>query len=344
MQILRVLGEGSLSTTDCNVAWAVVFAGNALEAASSSLIPATTNNTPMAQRPTYFLAPNFTFKPETGPIHLGSIIVDPLRPQRPLSKVDRPTLEARYPRIERFVEAERNLSRDTGHDLALAVWAQFLQSVGPRITGERSISTSTEYTSEFLTTAYFAEDPSDVEIKRRISDPKIQAVMRGDFFTFGGHPVYMITGLKIAKGFVASKGSAKSYAVGLEGTATVPIPIGTVDVGAGISHGQSRGKHDSWKSTEDIVFAYQLLKIKWKGLKQKRLHVDDFSHKHQLLSNDSDSPDEDHDSRGYSSKTEDDIVLEPITAPDLEAIETDGALVTVIEANDAVISIVQDED
>ncbi|KAK8079702.1 hypothetical protein PG997_007520 [Apiospora hydei] len=301
----------------------------------------------MALRPTYFLAPNFTFRPETGPIRLGSIIVDPLCPHRPLSRIDGPALEARYPKIEHVVEVGRTWNRNANRDVALAVWAQFLQSFSPRLSGERSTSFADEYTFESLTKTSFVEDPSDSEILERISDPKIQAVMRGDFFAFGGRPVYMITGLKIAHNLVASKGSAKSYTVSLEGLATAPapVPVGTVDAGVSISRGEYDKRHDSWKSNNDIVFAYQLLKIKWKGLKQNRLHVEEFVHKHQLLSNDDDDThDQDRHVQRCDDATENDTVVESNTAHDLEAINTDGALVTVVTGNDIAISVVQETD
>ncbi|KAK7981474.1 hypothetical protein PG996_009167 [Apiospora saccharicola] len=298
----------------------------------------------MTQRPTYFLAPNFTFRPQTGPIRLGSIIADPLRPHRPLSSLDPSELKARYPHIEQVVEANRALGRNAGRDNALAVWAQFLQSIGPRVSGEKSNNASTEYTSEALTTEYFVEDPSDEEIKQRISDPKTKAVMRGDSFALGGHPVYMITGLKTARGFAVRKELTKSYKVSLEGTATVPVPIGSVDVGASISHGKSKGNSDSWSTEGDIIFAYQLLKIEWKGWKEKRLRVDEFIHKQQFLStSDEDSSDEGDHTDDDDALVGTEIAAWAVATPDLKAVAEWG-LVTIVEDDRVSVTIVQDRN
>ena len=58
----------------------------------------------MARQPTYLLAPNFHFKPGTGPIVLGNIIADPLRPHRALTTVDAAIVKATYPRIETITD------------------------------------------------------------------------------------------------------------------------------------------------------------------------------------------------------------------------------------------------
>ncbi|CAK7240635.1 MAG: hypothetical protein STHCBS139747_002081 [Sporothrix thermara] len=106
----------------------------------------------MAQQPTYLLAPNFTFKPRTGPIRLGNLIADPLRPHRVLTTIDTDVLSARSPRIEEAIEYERSVMRGTGHEVAVSVWAQFLQTVGARLSGERATRVAAEYTMDSLVT------------------------------------------------------------------------------------------------------------------------------------------------------------------------------------------------
>src|SRR4051812_19876255 len=118
----------------------------------------------MPQPKTYFLAPNFTFKPYTGPIHLGSLIADPFRPHRVLTTVDEEALKTRYPRVERLAEYERSVGRTTDHSISIALWAHFLQTVNSGVSGERSSYKMTDYSMESLETEYFVGDPDEAEI------------------------------------------------------------------------------------------------------------------------------------------------------------------------------------
>ena len=113
----------------------------------------------MAQQPTYLLAPNFTFKPYTGPIALGSLIADPFRPHRVLTAVDPVALAARYPGVENVTEYAHIMARGAGHDISVAIWALFLQTVGSRLSGKRAAHIATEYTMDSLVTEYFVGDP-----------------------------------------------------------------------------------------------------------------------------------------------------------------------------------------
>lgn len=214
----------------------------------------------MAQQPTYLLAPNFTFKPRGGPIALGNIIADPFRPHRVLTAIDETARASRYPRIETFTELDRTIARGSGHDVAVAVWAQFLQGVGASLSGDRAVEKSSEYTMDALKTEYFVHDPDQTEIEARIREQKVRAVMAGSFGR--RQSVYMINAVKIAKGFSASTTTGKRKGAGVE--AGIPVAEG-ITTGANISGGVEVSSSDSWRAGEDIIFAYQLLKIELKG-------------------------------------------------------------------------------
>ncbi|KAK8127337.1 hypothetical protein PG984_008445 [Apiospora sp. TS-2023a] len=294
----------------------------------------------MLQPPTYFLAPSF--RPENGPIRLGSIIAHPLQPHRHLSTVDSATLEAQYPEIETMVITEFNMDRSSGKNVAGGAWAQVLQSISHRISGEKSTTTSIHCTSEELITMCFKEDPSRLEIKERISSSVVKKMMKGPYFALDGHPVYMITGLKIARGLAVRKELDKTHAMSLEGTATAPALTGTVDSGANISSGHRIANYDSWKATGDVVFAYQLLKIEWRGWRKKDLRVADPNHKQQLLSMDDGSgSDVDSDSdEEREFDTGGNLVIGLVTDHDLEVARADGATITVIDDDGVALSIV----
>jgi hypothetical protein len=289
----------------------------------------------MAQQPTYLLAPNFTFKPYTGPIGLGSLIADPFRPHRVLTAVDTAALAARYPRVEKVTEYTRSMARGAGHDIAVAVWAKFLQTVSSRLSGERAAYVANEYTMDSLVTEYFVSDPEHAEIEARVAEPRVRAVMKAESLGFR-QPVYMVTGLKIATGFAGKREAGSRTAMTVEGGGAVPTPAGDVEIGASVSGGNDAEERDEWKAGGDIVFAYQLLKIELKGWKRKRLGIDEFRHKAAYLSldddddadDDADDDDDDDDEDEGDGNTE--IAASVATATDLDAANEDKAATTMI--------------
>lgn len=268
----------------------------------------------MAQQPTYLLAPNFTFKPRSGPIALGNIIADPFRPHRVLTAIDEAARAARYPRIETFAELDRTIARGSGHNVAVAVWAQFLQGVGASLSGDRAVEKSSEYTMDTLETEYFVQDPDQAEIEARVKEPRVRDAMAG---TLGlRQPVYMVTSLKIAKGFSASTVTGKRKGAGVE--AGIPIAEG-ITTGANISGGVETRSSDSWRAGEDIIFAYQLLKIELKGWRTKRVEVDEFRSKQNFLHMDDESYEDEDEDEDDGSDAE--VAASAATFHDLEAVD-----------------------
>lgn len=247
----------------------------------------------MAQQPMYLLAPSFRFLPGTGPIALGNIIADPLRPHRALTKVDLGTLEAVYPRIETMTDYDRTVMRETSNVLSTAVWAQFVKTVSAKVSGERGASAHTNYTMDALKTAYFVTDPTLEEIETRLKAPRVQAVVKAGKIPGFRQPVYMVTGLMIAKGFRALEEKGKYRAGEVKGSGNVPTPAGDVGLGANLAESGRKEESDTWKAGEEIVFAYQLLKIEVKGWKGDKVMYDELRHKAAYLSKDDEDDDED---------------------------------------------------
>ena len=247
----------------------------------------------MALQPTYLLAPNFHFKPGTGPIALGNIIADPLRPHRALTTVNVGTLKAVYPPIETITDYDRSMTRRTSNDLSMAVWAKFVQTVSAKVSGGRGTNVHTNYTMDALETAYFVTDPPLEEIEARLKVPRVQAVVKAGSMPGLRQPVYMVTGLMIAKGFAAMqrRGKHRAGEVGVGGN--VPPPAVNVGLGANLAKSASTEESDTWKACEDIVFAYQLLKIEVKGWKGTKIEYDELRHKAAYLSKDEEDDEED---------------------------------------------------
>ncbi|GAQ42971.1 hypothetical protein AtubIFM56815_008499 [Aspergillus tubingensis] len=250
----------------------------------------------MAQQPTYILSPNFHFKPGTGPIGLGNIISHPLRPHRALTTVDATTLEKVYPRIERFTDHERSIERGDSRDVSMSLWAEFLQTVSGKLSGGRGSDVRSNYRMDQLETEYFVTDPPLEEIQARLKSPRVQAVTKAGRIPGLRNPVYMVTGLMIAKGFTAIMENNKRHNGEIEVGGNIPSPGFQVGAGANLAKSTSTEESDTWRAGEDILFAYQLLKIEVKGWKGNRVKYDELRHKAAYLSkDDEDETDEDDD-------------------------------------------------
>ncbi|KAM0244884.1 hypothetical protein ACHAQJ_010699 [Trichoderma viride] len=257
----------------------------------------------MAQQLTYLLAPSFRFKPGTGPIALGNIIADPLRPHRALTTVEAETLKREYPRVETITDHNRNMTRSNSLNFSTAVWSQFLQKISAKMSCERGANLQTAYTMGALETAYFVTDPPLDVIEMRLKAPRVQAVIKSSSIPGFRHPVYMVTGLMVARGFavVQERGKIRACEVAVGGH--IASPTGDIGLGANTASSSIARESDMWRTGEDIVFAYQLLKIEIKGWRGTRIEFDELRHKAAYLSKD----DSDLDSESDGEDTEDEI-------------------------------------
>lgn len=227
----------------------------------------------MAQK-TFFLAPNFTLHPG-GALALGSVIADPSRPTKILSALPNP------PETDTHVEFDRSLSRQDGTTFHGKTFASFLTSASANLGGEVSKSALSKYDMDSMATVYFKRDVTDDEVTELVlKDSKVRAAINSGLF--GKQPVYVVTGLKVAKGFrlTTEVGGSKGATIG----ASVPIVEG-VGIGAEIGGNRSRSLTETLSTQQDIIFAYQLHKVVQKGWRRdsKRIEVDVFMHKAAAL-------------------------------------------------------------
>ncbi|KAI1175956.1 hypothetical protein F4777DRAFT_548580 [Nemania sp. FL0916] len=236
------------------------------------------------QIPTYMLAPNWSFRPG-GAIALGNIIVDPFRPHIVLNRADQEWL----PRTATTIERDWRLALGKEKQITVGLWANFIQSVGFSVGGERSKNTSVEYKIDNLETIQFAAPITTHDIGGRVRDPIVFEMMRPDSFL--SKPVYMVTGMKIARNFelTSKTGSRKGGNIGMAGAAD---GVGGVTIGgkAAVTVGSS----DAYGfKAEDVVFAYQLHKIAPKGWrKHKTIRISEFTSPATFLSDGDDEADE----------------------------------------------------
>ncbi|KAK0365235.1 hypothetical protein LTR59_005249 [Friedmanniomyces endolithicus] len=193
---------------------------------------------------TYILPPNLTTHPG-GSFAVGTIIADPFRPLKPLSVPPNP----------------KDLDIDTHHESN----RDFLQVANAKLSGHISSNLSESYTVKSLETVALREDPSDEYAEMRASEPKVRAAINAGML--GRKPVYLITGIKIARGFKWTREEGRSAQA--QAGASVPV-ADQVAVGAELGAEGNTTYRDSGSTKEDIIFAYQLHTIADKGFGKKK--------------------------------------------------------------------------
>lgn len=206
---------------------------------------------------TYILPPNLTTHPG-GAFTIGSIIAEPLRPSKSISKPAQPLKTVTHS------ELESELSHSSGTALSGSVWAQFLQVASVKVGGRTASELRSSFTIDRLETISLEEDPSDDYAAQRAAEPRVRAAMNAGML--GRAPVYMISGIKVAKGFRWE--SEKTRGNGVEAGASVPINE-EVSVGAEVSAEKNSSYRFASRTEDDVVFAYQLHVIFDKGWRKR---------------------------------------------------------------------------
>ena len=185
----------------------------------------------------FHLAPSFDI-PVDGPIRLGDIIADPGDPRVPLSRLSDGESRNVY----------QPLAPETGsrarEDTTWKTVQNFIQS-------SRG-DTETLFEIEELVTLQY--DPTPSELAQRMKDSEVDRYMSSSLFKRRG--VYVVTGLKIAKGFRMKR---STHAAG-----QIQTDVTTASVG-GEAETSMIHKVEAKSQESRIVFAYSLTAVKKKG-------------------------------------------------------------------------------
>ncbi|KAK9445101.1 hypothetical protein VB005_00208 [Metarhizium brunneum] len=148
----------------------------------------------MASTPTYFLAPNFEHKLSSSPIQLGVLLADPLKPTKPLSTPSSP------PEFDSIVQTLYAISRTSDNTVNTAVHATLLSFVGTSANSANSVHVIQSFDIHTLETRRLKSKPQDDDenLLACLQEPKVQAAIRRGLYR--ARPIYMIGGLKIARG------------------------------------------------------------------------------------------------------------------------------------------------
>lgn len=206
----------------------------------------------MALIPTYIPAPNWDIQADSDIVVLGRLIKNP---QDPESKLRTPPF--RPSKTECGMKTDWRTTLEEIHSAKIGLWAKCMQYIEGGISFSVLKSKIENHKFDTLETTYFL--PEDEYFDQVLGDPDLQA-----YFEVTGRrkPVYLITGLKIARGASASTETSNEQSTHTElkfdGTSSaIPINAGPeIDLDPKVTRGISYG------GSTDYIFAYRLTRIK----------------------------------------------------------------------------------
>lgn len=219
----------------------------------------------MASVRTYILTPNFDHDPSSSPIQIGNLIADPLKPTKYLSLPPSP------PPTKTTSQTSLSLSRSWGSSMNAGVWTNFLSFAETSVKGSNGVELTQSFDIDALETRQLRDEPQDDDpaLLTRLQEPKVQAAIRSGLY--GARPVYLISGLKIARGLTVQREEKRTRGAAVGGG--VPIIKG-ISAGADIGREKTTGASSSFKAAGEegeVIFAYQVHVIKPKGKKASKL-------------------------------------------------------------------------
>ncbi|KAI0168136.1 hypothetical protein BJ166DRAFT_521613 [Pestalotiopsis sp. NC0098] len=208
--------------------------------------------------PTYHRAPNFSIPPD-GHVQLGTIVLD-LKQLESINGRDIPPISSDGLYKNESKGFQTTISSD--HGLDLGFWAKIFTpaSFGAEVSGGRQNNVETNVYVRQLETSYFF--PSIEYISTALQRPSLKTYLQ---ITRKKHPVYMITGLKIARGATWQSSTTKGYNVALGWSLPNPS-AGVVEFGPKINNFVANSSSTQVEDAGDFVLAYRVTKIWYSGL------------------------------------------------------------------------------
>ena len=217
-------------------------------------MPKTHVNMAVASQKTFFAAPNFDYTPD-GLIQLGQIIIDHKAPGKAICGPHEP-LPKTY--SSHFDDWEQEKTRALNG--SVGIFAQCL-AVLLGFGADISVNFAKEDDTllKFRKLETFVIEPSRKYIEASMRMAPVQ-----DFLLENpkSHSLFMITGIKIARGAECTK--RRNRTGGVEGTASVDLTNTTgvpVSVGSQGSLSRRREHRETFSGSSDFIFAYRLCRV-----------------------------------------------------------------------------------
>jgi len=205
---------------------------------------------------TYIPAPNCDYPPG-GSIALGRILTDPFDPGTCLNPDGPLPFPQNMPK-QLHTKEDWKHEKQRSHGGLIGLWAKFLQFIG--VTVEANVGWSSSKGDVYEFDELFTEfiDPTPEYIENSVLDLPVAKHIIDSAFK---DPVYMITGVKIAKGAAVAIGRSRELSgnirAGVDATST-----GTPASGGPEASVNSKRQEDfGFRSSSEFVFAYRLREI-----------------------------------------------------------------------------------
>jgi len=198
----------------------------------------------------YIRAPSLDH-PRNGPIKIGNIITDMFRPQDPIAQF-KPLANI----IDGASLSEGTRERGDHGSIGLDVSAKLYAAFGSKANGKRSADTRTVYDFDNVDTSMLERNPRAAEMTAlRDEDPEVQDALKRA-------PVYVITGLKVARGLRYSTIHSKESEVGLGAQSNVTKEVA---IQANLDKNAGTDGTGSYTVLGDVIIAYRLHIFKKEG-------------------------------------------------------------------------------
>jgi len=205
---------------------------------------------PQEDKKFYIRAPSLDY-PRDGPIQIGNIITDVFLPQDPISQLDLITKIIDGASLSEG-KRERGNHGSADLDIATKLYAAF----GSHAKMKQSAEARTVYEFDEVETLMLERNPraTDMTVLRN-EDSEVRAALRRG-------PIYIITGLKVAKGLKYStvQSNEREIGLGAQGNVTKEVAIQ-----ANLDRNTGTDGTESYTVLGDVILAYRLHIIKKEG-------------------------------------------------------------------------------
>ncbi|KAF9634159.1 hypothetical protein BFW01_g5054 [Lasiodiplodia theobromae] len=175
------------------------------------------------------------------------------------------------PEIGTVIDYDYTTQLSTQQSPSNNIWAQFLANIGINSGTDFKKDVNIQYRMSTLKTVYFKSEPSDEELQQRANLPRVRNVLQSGLRS---HPVYMISGIKIAEN-LEMKAEREVGRYRIDADASAPVAEG-ISLGGNVEPTRGQRQSESFQARQDVVFAYRLLEIRLKGWKRNNLEARDF--------------------------------------------------------------------
>lgn len=217
--------------------------------------------------PTYIPSPNWDIPADSDIVVLGRMIKDPGNPQSKIPKSG--IIPIPPPAPYDGIKTDWQTTLEQVRSGRIGLWAKCMQLIQGGLSFNQLKSSVENHSFDILETKYFL--PDDDYLAQALEDAGVQAYLHVNNWR---KPVYLITGIKIARGASVSTESSKGRSAQAELKADATSVGAPVDVGPEAGWESEKKRGISYGGSTDYIFAYQLTRMTpKKGTKNSRNQV-----------------------------------------------------------------------